>query len=184
MSLAEVKADIQLARDQIAAASTIDELKQQLTDNLFPLLEGFVDATNDGFGEIGGVLDSHEEEIKRIGDDGIEDVLFPETLGEILAVFDQGRQLATELENLMKKADELTKKRVNGLIKAYRKNALVTQEMLTEITIPLDPEDEEPDQKAAPPTQKPAADDEDVDDEDEDDDEEDAEAERAGGEAG
>lgn len=142
MGLPEVKADIQLAQQQLATATTIEELKQQLVDNIFPLLEGLVEATNDGFETRDLVIKSVVEEIDQLVDqDG--DVLQPDTTLKITSVIFKGNQLAAELDNLLKKADEVTKKRVAGLLKAYRRDSIVVQELLAEITIPLDEEENE-----------------------------------------
>jgi hypothetical protein len=184
MGLAEVKADIKLARDQIANVSSLDELKQQLLDNVLPLMEGMVEATNEGLAEQAGLLDSVMTEVEQLQDDN-GDVLMPETLATILAVFDLGRQVATELEGLLKKADDVTKKRALGLIRAFRQQAIVVSEELAEITIAIELDDD----AAAPdgalvaagsqgvPIDDDDEDDEedaDVDDDDDDDDDDDA----------
>lgn len=180
MGLAETQADIKMARDQIAAVTTLDELKTQLLDNVLPLMDGIVDSTREEFARHGEVLQSVVDEVDTMVDES-DDILQPETTGEILAVLELGKVLANELETLLKKADEITKKRVAPILKAYRQGAIVLGEKLAEITIPLEPEDDEPVAVApgvpgapvAVAEEKEGDDDEEDDDDDDDDDSDD-----------
>jgi len=167
MGLPDLKADIQLASESLGAVTTVDELKQWMTDNLLPSIGGIVDATAEEFS-------TRDEVIQTIADDIDElveqsgDALQPETTGKLLSVYEVGSMIANELEILLKKADDVTKKRVKPMVAAYRQGVLVVGELLAEITIPTDGEDDgEDDGDLEPP-------DDDVDDEEDDDEDDDA----------
>lgn len=199
MGLAETKADIKMAREQIVAVTSLDELKAQLLENVLPIMEGIIDGTGHQLAEHDEVIRSLADSVDALEDES-DDMLQPETTAEILGVFETGKLLATELETLLKKADEITKKRVAPIIKAFRQGAIVVTEKLSEITIPLDEEPEEPEDVQPPGVAQvvateaaadaaDAADDDDADDDDDDDldddddddeDEEDEQAARKG----
>lgn len=170
MGLAEIRADIQLAREQIAAVETAEDLKAQLLNNVLPLMEGLVDGTRDEFTRRDEVLQAVIDDVDHLMDES-DDVLQAETTAEILGVFEIGKLLANELETLVKKADEITKKRVTSLIKSFRQASIVMGEKLAEITIPIEVDDPDEQQPSSIPEAggAVAANDEEGDDDDEDD---------------
>jgi hypothetical protein len=168
--LAEAKADLKIAAEQIATATTVDELKAQLLDNLVPAMEGVVTASLDELTARDEVIATLCEDVDDL-QEGRGEMLEPETTGKILATFELGNRIAAELEKLVKGSkDEVTKKRCASLLKSYRQSVLVNQDYLAEITIPVDDEAEGDD--AAPGAPAPGAPEEDGDDDDEGDDEE------------
>lgn len=172
MGLAEIRADIQLAREQIAAVETAEDLKAQLLNNVLPLMEGLVDGTRDEFTRRDEVLQAVIDDVDHLMDES-DDVLQAETTAEILGVFEIGKLLANELETLVKKADEITKKRVTALIKSFRQASIVMGEKLAEITIPIEADDLDEQPSSGPEAGAVAANNEEDDEDDDDDPDED-----------
>ena len=164
MGLIEATADIDVARDAITTATTLEELKQQLADNLFPVIKGIAEAT-------ANELVAFTEVIKTITDDiddlreGEGELLYPETTQKINSVLDTGATIANELEAILAKTDQVTRKRCKALIESYRQGKNVVIDALVSITMPVDPE--EVDDDASGPIVLHA---DDLDDNDDDDD--------------
>lgn len=164
MGLPEAKADLKIAAEGIATATTVDELKAQMLDNLIPAIEGVAQAANDELAERDSVISTLIEDVEDLVDDR-GDILQPETTEKILGVFELGGEIAKMLEATIKTSkDDLVKKRAASLIKSYRQGVLVTQDYLAEITVPVE---EEPD--AVVPSDAPEAQEADDDDDDDDD---------------
>lgn len=178
--LQEAKADLKIAGDQIATATTLEELKAQLLDNLLPAVEGVAQAAIDELAGRDDVIATLVEDVEELVDER-GDILSPEATGKILSTFEIGDRICRELEVLLKQAkDEVTKKRCAGLIKSYRQGVLVNQDYLAQITVPIDepdeadePEDDDEDEPGPPGAPVEPDDDEDLDDEDDEDDEDD-----------
>ncbi len=142
MGLPEAKADLKIAADQIATATTVEELKMQLLDNLIPAIEGVAQAANDELAARDEVIQTLVEDVEELIDDR-GDILQPETTAKILGVLELGTGIANMLEELVKTSkDDLVKKRAASLIKSYRQGVLVTQDILAEITVPVDEDDD------------------------------------------
>src|SRR5678815_3711924 len=162
MGLAEAKADLKIAAEQIATASSVDELKTQLLDNLLPCIEGVADAARDEIAQRDEVISGLIEDVDGLVDDR-GDILMPETAGKLLALLELGDRIGKELEATLKSSkDEVTKKRCAGLLKSYRQGVRVRQEEIAAMTVPI--EEEEPQPQPGQPA--------DPEEEDEDDDEE------------
>ncbi len=121
-------------------------IKQELCDNVLPLFEGLVDALQEGLEADVADLEEAVDELM----DASTDVLHPETAAKIAGTIEFGKQVALELEQLVKKqkVDDVTKKRILGLVAMFRQGAEVSLGILQEITIPLDdvpPDDDEDD---------------------------------------
>lgn len=168
--LDRVAADAVLVRKRLAKLdpSKID-LKTELADNLYPILEGLVDAVKKRLADVEDEVADLGEQVDEMNDQ-VGEVLHPETAGQIVEVFTLGDLLASELEQLMPKLDDLTKKRVRQIVKSYRQGVVVISQVLAEITMPVNPD-------ASPPQETPEGeaeredDDEGEDDEGEEDDE-------------
>lgn len=168
MGLAEVKADAKLRGADLSKASTLegvatlDQLKAwlraELVDNVYPMFEGVVAAVQE---DIEPALDELAEAVDELMDQA-DEILHPPSAAKIIGVFELGKALAVELEALIARADDVTRKRVGDLIKLYRQSAEVASEMVAGFT--LDPEEPA---SAAEPEDGATADD--GDDEDEDD---------------
>lgn len=143
MGLIEATTDIDVARDAIASATSLEELKQQLVDNLFPVVKGLAEATAEelvGFTEVIKTITDDIDELRE----GEGEFLYPETTQKIIGVLETGAAIANELELLLGKADNAAKKRINALIKSYRQGKSVVTDELAAITVPVEPEVDEP----------------------------------------
>jgi len=175
MALQDLRSDLATALEQITAASGSSlDLKATLIDTVFPLLAGVIDEMVNAEASVADLGSAVDELINQD-----EDILHPETAQQISGVLAAGLLLATEVEKL-KGVDEVTKKKLGKLILAYRAGVQTVEQIIAEITIPLDeldgadPDSEDEDGIAA--AQGRAA----IDDDDEGDDEpfdDDAEAE-------
>lgn len=147
--LDRVTADVVIARKRLAKldASKLD-VKSELLDNLYPLFEGFVEATKKRFDMLEEDLNYVGEKLEEIEESGEQ--LHPETTQQIIEVFALGDLLATELEQIVPKLDDLAKKRVRQIVKSFRQGVVVVSQVLAEITIPLEPEDAPKDEKVPP----------------------------------
>lgn len=146
MGLQEIKADARVLGERLQKMPIVDiDFRHELTENVLPLFEGLCNALEE---EVVVRVDDLEEAIDELMDQST-DVLHPETSAKIIGVVEFGKQLATELEQLIAKGklDDLTKKRVKDLVKTYRQGAQIVTDIVTEITIPLDevepPEDDD-----------------------------------------
>lgn len=176
MGLQELKADAKLLREGYAAlkdSSTLDP-KHELAENILPLFEGLCDAIQELNDELADEVADQGEALDELVDQ-TGDVLHPETSTKILGVIEIGKVIAHELEALLAKGDDVTKKRVRALIKTYRQGAEVINEIIAEITMPLDPEEpgDMPPGEVKPGEGDPDGDEDDEDDDDEDEDEDD-----------
>lgn len=178
MGLPEVRAEIKILRDQYAAGGD-DALdaRRELAENVLPLLDLLAEAIakdhdelRDEVGDLGEAVDD------MIDDTG--DVLTPETTTKIASVLEAGKMLCKELVALLPKADDVGKKRIAALVKAYRTGTEVVLGILTEITVPVEPEDEG--QAAQGEPESDEEDEEDDEGEDDDDDLEDGDDETDG----
>lgn len=135
MGLAEVKADVQLAREQLLKLP-LDKFnaKQELTENVLPLFESICTAIEEEFGELAEELADQGEAIDELIDQS-GDVLHPDTTAKIIGVFEVGKALAAELEQALPKLDDLAKKRIRQIIKTYRQGVQVVSNELAEITL-------------------------------------------------
>lgn len=174
MGFAELKADAKLLREGYQAlkdSSTLDA-RYELAENILPLFEGLCDAVDEKLADVEEEIADQGEALDELIDQS-SDVLHPETATKILGVFEIGKLLANELERAIAKGDDVTKKRVRELIKTYRQGAEVMSEVITEITMPIEPDDPE---EVGEPGEKPTpgkpdeGDDEDETDDDEKDD--------------
>lgn len=147
MGLAEVKADAVLAREQLLKMTDLDpiKLRTQLTENILPLFEGLVDAVAEELGAMGGDIDELDQVVEQLIDETGE-IISPETGAKIVGLVEIGKVLADELEGLLAKVDDLSKKRVRQLIKSYRQGAQIVAELVTELvdTGSEDDDDEQP----------------------------------------
>jgi len=139
MGLPEVRAELKLLRDQYAATEDAIDVKRELAENLLPLFDLLCaaiasdqDEIRDELGDIGAAVDD------LIDDTG--DVLTPETTTKIVGVLEVGKLLTKELVALLPKLDDVGKKRVAALVKTYRTGTEVVIALLTEITLPVEPE--------------------------------------------
>lgn len=141
MGLAEFKADAKLARERILGLTNSEiDLKHELTENILPLFEAMCDAIDeDVVADLDGLSDAVDELI-----DQAEDVLHPETAAKLMGVLELGKLLAKELQAVLPRCDEVTRKRGKALIKGYLQGFEVMKAEITEITIPDEP-DEVPD---------------------------------------
>lgn len=152
MGLAEIKADARLSAERIAAvdfdsmdlAALRAFIKTELTDNLYPLIEGAVDATDEIAGEIEG-------ELEELGNfvEGDADGLMPETAERLIAVYALGKLIANDAEALMKEpGNELIKKRLKKNLGTFRQSTEVAIGLVKDLTIEVD--DDKPDAETAP----------------------------------
>lgn len=145
MGLAEVKADAKLLRERLISIDSAKlDVRLELADNIVPLFEGLVEALQEGLeAEVEGL----EAEVADLGEAFDElisgEKIHAETAGKIVGVLEIGKLLANELDAVLAKFDDVGKKRVRALVKAYRQGAEVIGEIITEITMPVDDEDEE-----------------------------------------
>lgn len=156
MALQELKADITIVRDRLAAMSPSEiDIKQELTENILPLLAAMVDEQEAAEAEIGDLGDTLDELVEQSGD-----ALHPETATRIMEVVAMGLVFAKEMEAIFAKGriDDLTKKRMKPVIKKFRTDAQVVAQIIAEITIPDDPEEEEEEsEEEEEPMQAPGA---------------------------
>lgn len=145
MGLTEAIADIDVARDAIAACTTLEELKQCLADNLFPVVKGVADATNEHFVEFADAVKTITEDIEDLRE-GEGELLYPETTQKLVTVLDTGAMIATELEALLAKQDNATRKRCKALIDSYRQGKNVIADVLAAITMPEEVEEADQDE--------------------------------------
>ena len=137
MSLAELKADAKLLREHLSTQDPKQlDMQHELVENVLPLIEGLIEKIQKG-------LEVEVAELAEAVDaliDGDGDMLHPETAAKFVAVLEVGKLIAKELEGAMPKLDDMAKKRVRKLVKAFSQGAEVLMEVLQEITMPLDPE--------------------------------------------
>ncbi len=153
MGLAELKADLKHAYENLQKSDSVD-IKTELAENLYPLLEGIVDAIREDMTEVRAEVDELGEMVDDIAE-GSSEVLFPETSGKIMGLLQVGAMLAAELDKALPKLDEVSKKRVRGLTKSYRHGVQIVGELIAEITMPI----EEPPAQTEGPDAAPGADD-------------------------
>jgi len=156
MGLAELKADINIVRERLAGLSSSEiDVKQELTENILPLLSAMVDEQETAEAELADLGDTIDELVEQSGD-----ALHPETATKIMEVVGMGMILAKEIEVIFAKGrvDDLTKKRLKPVIKKFRTDATVVSQIIAEITIPDDPEepDEDEDEEIEKPIKTPA----------------------------
>ena len=97
MGLAEAKADIKIASEQIATATTLEELKAQLLDNLLPAIEGVAQAASDEIAARDTVIQTLVEDVDDLVDER-GDILMPETSTKILSMFELGSTIGKLLK--------------------------------------------------------------------------------------
>jgi hypothetical protein len=145
MGLAELKADCKVHRDRLLRADLAGLdlaqltafVKSELAENLFPLLEGLVEAIQE---DVCAPLDELDDAVDELIDQS-EDVLHPETAAQIVGVIEVGKLLCNEMDMLLAALkDDVRRKRVREMVKAYRQAAEVVTELVVNMT--LDDEDE------------------------------------------
>lgn len=146
MGFAEIADDAKATRERIAGLMNSEiDVKFELTENILPLFEAMCEAAAEQDAEIEGLGEAVDELI-----DQTEDVLHVETAAEIMKVLELGVLLATELEAVLPRVDDLKKKKIRALIKGYLVGKENVENIITEITVPDDAEPAEP---AAPPAE-------------------------------
>lgn len=168
MGLSEIKADCKIHRERLLGmdldALVLDPrklaafLKAELADNLYPLLEGSVDAIEE---DVVAHVDELDDAVEELIDQS-EDVLHPETAAQILGVFEICKIVCKELDSILPALkDEVRRRRLKELVKSARQGIEVVAEVVASIT--LDPEEEKPaeptNDDAPPADDAPAADD-------------------------
>lgn len=147
-ALAECKADVKLLRQQIAETEidkmTRDDLakfvKTQLADNLLPLFEAFVETIDakmieheDAIGELDAAIENIEGDNEGIHPETAEQ--FGNFIGIVLAY-------EKAVQPLVKKADDVTKRKLAPLRKHLLEGAQVIAAMIADLTIK--PDDDAP----------------------------------------
>jgi hypothetical protein len=152
MGLAELKADAKLLREQNPAHADI-----------YAMFEGMIEAAEETDAVVEDLSDAVDELIDQNGD-----VLHPETAAKVIGLVELGKLLAKELDAALVKFkfDDLSKKRIRQMVKAYRAGAEIVGEIIAEVTLPIEPEPEEVLDGGEPP-EEPAGDAPLEDDEDE-----------------
>lgn len=147
MGLAEIKADSKLNRQRIAAidfskmdrAALAKFIKDELVENVWPFLEGLVEATQGemkAIDEAVGELDEAVEVLEQGGDD--EEALHEETAQQILGVLTLGRQIAIEIGPVLAKGgtlDEIKRKKIARMVKVFRQSVEVVAEVIVALTV-------------------------------------------------
>lgn len=162
--LERVKADLAVYLEMIeqADAGKLD-LKRELTQNLLPMIGGLVDAINVEVQDIADEVADQGEQIDQI-EAGISEFLLPESAAKIAGFVELSRAVTDELEQLLPKADDLTKKKLRMLIKNQRQGAEIIKMLVTELVAPDDDDRDDPDETA---TDAPAPTDDTDDDQEE-----------------
>jgi hypothetical protein len=169
MGLAELRADCKVHRDRLLRAdlATLDHagliafVRSELADNLFPLLEGLVEAIQD---DVVAHVDELDDAVDELIDQS-EDVLHPETAAQIIGVFEIGKLLCNEMDVMLAALkDDVRRKRVREMVKAYRQSVEVATEAVVGMTLEAEEEEEEAKVGAAVPVAPGAEDDGDEDD--------------------
>lgn len=154
MGLDEVKADCRLVREQLmkltGEALTIEAIKHELTENLLPLFEGFIDATVEELDEMSTDVADQGEALDALMD-GTGDMLQPETGAKLIGFIELSKAVAAELTALLPKVDDLAKKRVRVLLKNFDQAVTLVTNVVTEITFDKE-EDDAPQGAPAPAT--------------------------------
>jgi hypothetical protein len=168
MGLAEVRADARVLAERLQALpeSEAINVKQILCDDVLPLFDGLVESIQEGIEADVADLEDAVDELM----DASSDVLHPETAAKLIGTLEFGKQIALELEALLKKqkTDDLSKKRISGLIQMFRQGAEISLGIIQEITIPLD-EATPPETEDEPDPDEGEEEDPDADPDDEDD---------------
>lgn len=123
----DLKANIAAARDLNAISST-DDIVKHLQTTLWPFMESVVDQMEDIDGCIEDLLNH------------AEDILQPETGALFLTVVTGGLGLVGELKKRLGPGDDPT---ILAGIAEFEKNANEMTGILTEITIPVEEDDED-----------------------------------------
>lgn len=168
MGITELKADLKTYEQRLAdlakAPLSPEEFQaaiwRELTDNLVPLLGAVTDVLAqdalEPLEELGAAVDQLIDQS--------DDLLQPTTSAQIQAVFAMAVALVKDLEPLVQKADDLTRKRLTDGITGFRHAVNAVVQMVQEITL----EDDGP----APADQGEDDEDNDADDDQEDHDDE------------
>jgi hypothetical protein len=153
--LQSLKADCKIRAEMVEKSSIPDDIKRELSRNLYPLLEQIT-------AHIADELDAQGEALEELIDQS-DNILHPEMTAQILGVFELGKVICAQLEAAVAEADDVTKKRISDLIMTYRRAVEATTEAVRDITSDLD----EFVDAAGDPIQTDKGDEDDSDDEDE-----------------
>lgn len=179
MALAELKADTKINSQRLRSldVSKMDRnelakfVKVELAENVWPWLEGLVEAVQEEHGKLEEEIESLDEAVEGLEEDASDDALHPETAQQILGVLTLGRQIAIEITPALqgKALDEMKRKRLAKMVKQFRQAVEIVAEIVVAVTVQPDEEDDDkPD--GAPANDEADAGEGGVDDEDGDDD--------------
>lgn len=129
---AELIADVKAARKRIEKLPAID-LKQELAQNVYPLLEKFASA-------IRGLGEDVADVVSQMDDQG--SLIEPELSEQILNALDFGGKLIDDFLKL-DVSDDLVRKRLQARADEYTKLATVAIEGVVDSTLEEDEEDED-----------------------------------------
>lgn len=145
---ADIKGDIAHFVERLNALETHQlDFRHELKENLLPILDMIVD------GQI--EQDAHIEDLGQAIDELIdqsEDALHPDTAAKFSSLIDTAKKIAILLQENLSKIKDGSKLAARQHLQRFRTDAKACEEILAEITIPL--EDLEPED--APPPFDPA----------------------------
>ncbi|MBT8452998.1 MAG: hypothetical protein KJO40_13600 [Deltaproteobacteria bacterium] len=138
MGLAELKADCLVHRERIlrqnfAKFGDVGKvLQSELAENVWPWLDGLVDALREEvIEEVADLGEAIDELIERE-----ESAIHAELSAMILGVFEAGKMICNETEKLLEATDdELGKKRIAEMLLAYRQGVAIVAERIVEVTL-------------------------------------------------
>lgn len=160
--LQQTKTDAALARERILATtleatlaegetvptvqSVFEWLKRELAMNAYPLVEAVAEAVQE---DVVQEVAELAQELDALAEDS--EFLHEETIGQIMAVFEQGKVICQLLEAAVKTADQTTRKRAQNAIRTYRATESAVRDVVMAIpTLDGEGDPEAPEDDADP----------------------------------
>ena len=130
VSYEDVVADLNRAIQRLYKAKAV-ETKQELVNNVYPLMLSFVEASNARH------LESEEMIAELLGE--TESIVQPELYDEIADAFNAGRALVDALATVT--TDEVTAKRLAALALTFVEKSNAVEQLLVDMTLEDEPDD-------------------------------------------